>query len=599
MQGLRIFTRSGAAPTAEEIDAAHIVANTHKEMRFGTINQTEQTNGVEVEYHAHKNTAFVSSGLPYYVSGLAVSTPYDIDSISVRAEQDYIYSLSATGNYTELGRSAACPVGQAHNSYSWVITDTETGAIHSSGSGESYRCYTSSGGGGQSFTGYAINVPFGGFDGGTATGLGSIGSTSGCVNVTCHNADHFYYRVSEATYHSMFTRVTTTLQGVVVEIPYMSLGTFIWDGTEVITGRRLQLLYGFNPPWTSNTLSGYMDTLNGSDLGPASLSFTIPDRVAYTTSSITIEGTTRLMRLRRDMAVRDWNTLRDSLRTGTPPARFIQTIAPGVASGKAVRANAIEVTSSDTVVDQTTTRTIKYTYNKDASTVSGSVVGSKTTRQEPITKRGAVTRVTLDNFLDNTKTRSGNYLVLPNSSTSTIVAADTNIPAWERPVFLKEYWRSTKLIPLVTGGAAPTQYDATQNTPGVTADIVLFSAVVDGVPIGPLAVLDFPVSDTSLAAATQFAIHGVLRVKYDPESGQFIFVRWEDLKDYVVTAPSDVTLKIGDSVLTKYSGYKWEDLIATATLQDVEPLPTDTSVSAKAYRNRQFIIAAVRSAKSA
>lgn len=62
MQGLRIFTRSGAAPTAEEIDAAHIVANTHKEMRFGTINQTEQTNGVEVEYHAHKNMAFVSGG---------------------------------------------------------------------------------------------------------------------------------------------------------------------------------------------------------------------------------------------------------------------------------------------------------------------------------------------------------------------------------------------------------------------------------------------------------------------------------------------------------------------------------------------------------
>ena len=62
MQSLRVLTRSGAAPTAEEIAAAHIVANTHKEMKFGTILATERANGVEVEYHAHKNMAFVSGG---------------------------------------------------------------------------------------------------------------------------------------------------------------------------------------------------------------------------------------------------------------------------------------------------------------------------------------------------------------------------------------------------------------------------------------------------------------------------------------------------------------------------------------------------------
>jgi len=76
MQGLRVLTRSGASPTAEEIASAHIVANTHKEMKFGAILATEQANGVEVEYHAHKNMAFVSGGEDYVGVTLPNPIPY-------------------------------------------------------------------------------------------------------------------------------------------------------------------------------------------------------------------------------------------------------------------------------------------------------------------------------------------------------------------------------------------------------------------------------------------------------------------------------------------------------------------------------------------
>jgi hypothetical protein len=66
MQGLRIFSRSGAAPTSEEIEAAHRIASTHKEMRFGVITAEDAVHGVRVEYHPLKKIAFTSSGLKYF-----------------------------------------------------------------------------------------------------------------------------------------------------------------------------------------------------------------------------------------------------------------------------------------------------------------------------------------------------------------------------------------------------------------------------------------------------------------------------------------------------------------------------------------------------
>lgn len=60
MQGLRIFSALGGAPSADEIDAAHRVAATHKEMGHGVIRQTDAKTGVTVEYYAFKRVAMTS-----------------------------------------------------------------------------------------------------------------------------------------------------------------------------------------------------------------------------------------------------------------------------------------------------------------------------------------------------------------------------------------------------------------------------------------------------------------------------------------------------------------------------------------------------------
>jgi hypothetical protein len=62
MQGLRIFSRSGEALSSEEIDAAHRVATTHKEMRFGVITSEDPVYGIKVEFHPLKRIAFTQPG---------------------------------------------------------------------------------------------------------------------------------------------------------------------------------------------------------------------------------------------------------------------------------------------------------------------------------------------------------------------------------------------------------------------------------------------------------------------------------------------------------------------------------------------------------
>lgn len=62
MQGLRIFSRSGEALSSEEISAAHKIANTHKEMRFGVITAEDPISGVKVEFHPLKRFAFTQPG---------------------------------------------------------------------------------------------------------------------------------------------------------------------------------------------------------------------------------------------------------------------------------------------------------------------------------------------------------------------------------------------------------------------------------------------------------------------------------------------------------------------------------------------------------
>lgn len=77
MQGLRVCSAIGAALTSDEIDAAHRVANTHQEMRFGVVRIEDRLTGTTVEYHAGKRLAMTTpGGIPmWFVGSLFTHVP--------------------------------------------------------------------------------------------------------------------------------------------------------------------------------------------------------------------------------------------------------------------------------------------------------------------------------------------------------------------------------------------------------------------------------------------------------------------------------------------------------------------------------------------
>lgn len=98
MQGLRIFGANGQAPSADEIDAAHRVANTHKEMSFGTIRQTDRVSGVTVEYHAQKRLAMTSPGGDFDFIRLKLTNPIPYRGVAVSCKHGrYIYRAVGSG----------------------------------------------------------------------------------------------------------------------------------------------------------------------------------------------------------------------------------------------------------------------------------------------------------------------------------------------------------------------------------------------------------------------------------------------------------------------------------------------------------------------
>lgn len=66
MQGLRIINIEGLAPSAEEIDLAHRVANRYRDHQVGTVNFTDTSTGIYVRYHPFKLIAFTQSSNKVY-----------------------------------------------------------------------------------------------------------------------------------------------------------------------------------------------------------------------------------------------------------------------------------------------------------------------------------------------------------------------------------------------------------------------------------------------------------------------------------------------------------------------------------------------------
>jgi len=61
-----VISVTGGVPSEEERESAYRVAAQHREMKFGTIRQVDELTGVEVEYHPHKNIAFVKGDISMY-----------------------------------------------------------------------------------------------------------------------------------------------------------------------------------------------------------------------------------------------------------------------------------------------------------------------------------------------------------------------------------------------------------------------------------------------------------------------------------------------------------------------------------------------------
>lgn len=114
MLGLIVTKRDGTPVTADEYTAAHTLANTHKEMRFGTFFHKDPVKDIEVEYHPLKKMAFVkSSGGWKLVEEIFDSTEFYLGLFEVAkqvkasgacfhvyndAEENYMYILRRDGN---------------------------------------------------------------------------------------------------------------------------------------------------------------------------------------------------------------------------------------------------------------------------------------------------------------------------------------------------------------------------------------------------------------------------------------------------------------------------------------------------------------------
>lgn len=109
MQGLKIFSVTGSSVGQFDIDAAHRVANTFQGHGFGTFLVTDKETGTKVEYHAHKNMAFVD-GSQYYVTAFLPS-PW-------RGRSVMVGQLATPG--TELSRTVMVCADDGETLYSSV-----------------------------------------------------------------------------------------------------------------------------------------------------------------------------------------------------------------------------------------------------------------------------------------------------------------------------------------------------------------------------------------------------------------------------------------------------------------------------------------------
>jgi hypothetical protein len=98
MQALKIISKSGSSISRGEIEAAHRVANTHREMRFGIIVLTDKLTEVLVEYFPFKNLCFTTpaSGIPlsfvYRMNGNYEELVFDASYLMLPSYEEFTYA---------------------------------------------------------------------------------------------------------------------------------------------------------------------------------------------------------------------------------------------------------------------------------------------------------------------------------------------------------------------------------------------------------------------------------------------------------------------------------------------------------------------------
>lgn len=198
MQGLRIINIEGLAPSAEEIDLAHRVANRYRDHQVGTVNFTDTSTGIYVRYHPFKLIAFTQSSNKVYfgydqkvefkcpcraIQLIETSTPGQ-PSIEVQTTKEF-FGSAVTDTSTVIVKDSLGNVVQTITGTATQTYSDDSTSISWSNFADGYiigkTLITTPGGGGQiqdGISGWPMSARWNTISGSWSAGSGSITATS-------------------------------------------------------------------------------------------------------------------------------------------------------------------------------------------------------------------------------------------------------------------------------------------------------------------------------------------------------------------------------------------------------------------------------------
>lgn len=550
MQGLRVLTRSGAAPTAEEITAAHVVANTHKEMTFGTINQTEQASGVEVEYHAHKNTAFVSGGGSDYI-GISLGDPLPYYAAPATMEIE-IFSGQVGNSPPNTGfPTLAIHTRVYSDGTSWdgqgSVSKTSTYATVGS-SGDITTSYSNF----PIVSGFAVGSIFNGAVDSSYVGPPAFANGS--------SVDHIIQGQPVGNSFNVTYTPDAYFQQLLNSTP--DILAYPWETTSEAAARRLALNQKHSGEVIRQMSSG---------------AFSLPGNWDYNI---------------KRQAPRSTRTYRPILMSVTYQDAVISDTSIGLtqAGTKITRRSvSMSYTSGPTVsLNGTLTQTVTLHTRIQGNPNGGAYTLSRVDTYDNWYAPGSIAPVESllpHQFLQDSSLYglglfwSGAYQAVGGyHKDSTFGVPQSGLTAWEFSPTLPAYFNTL-------AGTAPEiilqyrrdvsiQYDRediglgsvlwndSAMSPGMVVTLIPFGPVKEGVSLGMFA--DY----NDYFGASQLELFGSAEYRYDYASGALIFRRWLSHPLIVDLPPGVAWSNASYKMLIKYSGLRWPDVVEAAKKKD-------------------------------